>query len=369
MAFDEVNKTTEKNNAWYVTDEKFHTYWIWRGLFNSNDNLQYNKKFTEERKQSIYLKKQIIINYFKNFFLFPVWLLRLLTPWYFKGRNNVWTNLKTILRSREFKPLRFALLSQMVFLVCIGYFTFYKYSQLTRAAGDETASSTISTEIVEQRIVVPSVESYNKLQTIKKQIYLADQKVDALDQISKNISEKLDYDQIVNLTVSSQDILKDVENNADLYFAEQSSSDVNDLFVRTINNKIRRELVLDKLAVNIKVLLASQIQDFDKLQRDISTQTRELLNNLLSNSRFVSTKPYFGKIKHIMDSSLSINRGYLLSRTDFVSQAQFGDVQASQKLEDLDNNFQNYFVNDLGAVFNAYTQEDVLEFGTVDEGK
>ncbi|PIR78061.1 MAG: hypothetical protein COU28_03680, partial [Candidatus Magasanikbacteria bacterium CG10_big_fil_rev_8_21_14_0_10_36_16] len=128
MAFDEVNKTTEKNNAWYVTDEKFHTYWIWRGLFNSNDNLQYNKKFTEERKQSIYLKKQIIINYFKNFFLFPVWLLRLLTPWYFKGRNNVWTNLKTILRSREFKPLRFALLSQMVFLVCIGYFTFYKYS-------------------------------------------------------------------------------------------------------------------------------------------------------------------------------------------------------------------------------------------------
>jgi len=365
MTFDEVNKTTEKNNAWYVTDEKFHTYWIWRGLFNSNDNLQYNKKFTEERKQSIYLKKQIIINYFKNFFLFPVWLLRLLTPWYLKGQNNAWTNLKTILRSREFKPLRFALLSQMVFLVCIGYFTFYKYSQLTRATGDET----LLTDIFEQRIVVPSAESYTKLQAIKKQIYLVDQDVNALDQMSKNVNEKLDYDQIVNLVVSSQDILKDLENNVDLYFTEQSSSDVNDLFVRIVNNKIRQELILDRLAVNVSVLLASKAQDFDNLQSNMSMLTRQLLASLIIDDRFVSSKPYFEKVKHVMDSLLSINRGYLLSRTDLVIQSHSGEVQAIQKLEELDSNFQNYYVNDLGIVFNAYTQEDALDFGKATEGK
>ena len=118
------------DNNFYLSDEKFQNYWFWHGLWKSKSVFAKNSLLLKnEKRQKAYLIGQIIKHYFKNFFLFPIWLLSLLVPSCLKGKNNLWTNLKTIIVNKEFKPLRVALLSQVVFiliLACLGYFVFYK---------------------------------------------------------------------------------------------------------------------------------------------------------------------------------------------------------------------------------------------------
>ena len=149
-----------ENNKGNITNKAkqtdfFDTYWIWRSMVNSYYGLKQTQaedtKLQTNKKRLNYLKKQIILNYLKNFFLFPFWLLSFLISNYFKGKNNLWTNLKTIATKQEFKPLRFAILFQIIFiiiLVFLGYFIFYKYSNPSFATSynwTQTDWSTAST--------------------------------------------------------------------------------------------------------------------------------------------------------------------------------------------------------------------------------
>jgi len=124
------------DNNFYLSDEKFQNYWFWHGLWKSKSGFAKNSLLLKnEKRQKNYLTGQIIKHYFKNFFLFPIWLLSLLVPSYLKGKNNLWTNLKTILVNKEFKPLRIALLSQFIFVIVLGLlgYTVFKNSQTTKA--------------------------------------------------------------------------------------------------------------------------------------------------------------------------------------------------------------------------------------------
>ncbi|PJC53147.1 MAG: hypothetical protein CO029_04175, partial [Candidatus Magasanikbacteria bacterium CG_4_9_14_0_2_um_filter_41_10] len=115
-------------------------YWIWHGFFSSYRSLKTDEKQKTDKKRLSYLRNQIIWYYAKNFFMFPIWFFSLLVPAYMKGEVNVWTNLKTMWRglmSREFRPLRIAMLSQLVFLFFIvqfGVTVFYKNSTPVLAA-------------------------------------------------------------------------------------------------------------------------------------------------------------------------------------------------------------------------------------------
>jgi len=120
----EEEKNYPENSDWYITDEKFQKYWLWHGLFNSKETLKNSPNFIVNRKQIAYLQRQIVISYFKNFFLFPLYVLKLLIPWYLKGKNNVGNNFKNIVRNKEFKPLRFAILSQTIFVIFLVILTF-----------------------------------------------------------------------------------------------------------------------------------------------------------------------------------------------------------------------------------------------------
>ena len=108
-------------------------YWIWMGMIDSYKILKQKDrssgKSKSDRKKLVNLQKQIIWHFLKNFFLFPLWFLSLLVPSYMRGRNNIWTNLRTIgrlINSREFYPLRIAVLSQFVFVFLIVQLLFEK---------------------------------------------------------------------------------------------------------------------------------------------------------------------------------------------------------------------------------------------------
>ena len=106
-------------------------YWLWHGMFSSYKSLKQSDTHNTEKRRLSYLKKQIVLQYIKNFFFYPIWLVRLLTPSYLKGDVNIWTNLKTIITNREFRPLRLAVLSQMAFLFFLAQFgvtVFYKHA-------------------------------------------------------------------------------------------------------------------------------------------------------------------------------------------------------------------------------------------------
>ncbi|KKS51781.1 MAG: hypothetical protein UV82_C0019G0001, partial [Candidatus Magasanikbacteria bacterium GW2011_GWD2_43_18] len=112
-------------------------YWLWHGMFRSYRDLKQEEPHPTNKKRLAYLKKQIVWQYLKIFFLFPIWFVRLLTPSYMKGSVNIWTNIKTIIRNKEFRPLRLAVLSQMVFLFFLAQFgvtVFYKHATPTYAA-------------------------------------------------------------------------------------------------------------------------------------------------------------------------------------------------------------------------------------------
>lgn len=136
----------------------FGSYWVWIGILNSYKCLKQeikngNQKNTD-KKRLLYLQKQIIWYFLKNFFLFPFWFLSLLIPSYMKGEVNVWTNLRTIgklIMSKEFKPLRMAVVSQFVFLyivIQLGFVVFVHFSKPTLAATYnfvQTSWTTVST--------------------------------------------------------------------------------------------------------------------------------------------------------------------------------------------------------------------------------
>jgi len=132
----EEKKNSQENYDWYITDEKFQKYWLWHGLFNSKETLKNSPNFIVNRKQIAYLQRQIVISYFKNFFLFPLYVLKLLSPWYLKGKNDVGKNLKNIVKNKEFKPLRFAVLSQTILIiifVLLGFFILFRYPDTSNA--------------------------------------------------------------------------------------------------------------------------------------------------------------------------------------------------------------------------------------------
>ena len=129
-----ITKTKNKHDQ---SGDNFHNYWIFHGLFASHRQIANNISTEKHRGHLWYLKKQILLHYLKNFFSFPVWLIKLITPDYMKGQVNVWTNIRTIAKKPEFKPLRLAILSQLFFLYAIihlGIFVFYYHSTPTLAA-------------------------------------------------------------------------------------------------------------------------------------------------------------------------------------------------------------------------------------------
>ncbi|PJC52981.1 MAG: hypothetical protein CO030_00035, partial [Candidatus Magasanikbacteria bacterium CG_4_9_14_0_2_um_filter_42_11] len=104
---------------------KNDNYWLWHGMFNSYKSLKESSPAYQDKKRLAYMRNQIILHYVKNFFLFPIWFFSLLIPSYMKGEVNIWTNLRTMwhgLISREFRPLRIAMLSQIVFLFVLVQF-------------------------------------------------------------------------------------------------------------------------------------------------------------------------------------------------------------------------------------------------------
>ncbi len=137
----------------------FANYWIWHELVMSYGKLRKHSKTRRARKELKALGKEILRHYLKNFLYFPVWFIKLITPSYFKGPVNVWTNIRTIVRSPEFHPLRLAVTSQLFFLFLvfrIGAFIIYHYStpadaatfgwvQTTWIGGSSTSTGTHST--------------------------------------------------------------------------------------------------------------------------------------------------------------------------------------------------------------------------------
>src|SRR3989344_587746 len=129
----EINDSV-KNNLYH--------YFLINGFLNSRKLLideyahnELNKK--EYRRQLNYLTRQIVWNYIKNIFLFPIWLIKILTPSFLKGSPNIWTNIKLIATKQEFRPLRMAMMSWLVFtyvLVQGGIFYFQKDIGVVEAA-------------------------------------------------------------------------------------------------------------------------------------------------------------------------------------------------------------------------------------------
>ncbi len=141
------------------TSDSFSNYWIWHELVLSYARLRKNTKTRIVKKQLNFLGRQIVRHYIKNFLYFPVWFFKFLTPSYFKGPVNVWTNIRTIVRSPEFRPLRLAVVSQAVFcfvFIRLGMLIFFNHSipadaatygwiQTTWTGGVATSTATHST--------------------------------------------------------------------------------------------------------------------------------------------------------------------------------------------------------------------------------
>jgi hypothetical protein len=121
-------------------NDRFVNYWTWNGMLHSYTTLKKESAVYQDEHRLKYLRRQIIWHFFKNFFFFPLWLLSLLVPSYMNGEVTVWTNLRTLwhtLTSREFRPLRMAVLMQCVFLYALGhlgYIVFHNYAIPTYAA-------------------------------------------------------------------------------------------------------------------------------------------------------------------------------------------------------------------------------------------
>ncbi len=129
--------------------QKMYRYWILVGLRQSREGLQKecdeNGCDLEEHKRQLgYLRGQIMRQYLKNIFLFPVWFIKILTPSFFKGSPNIWSNLKLILTQKEFHPLRMGIASWLIFsfLVIQGGLYYLRHAQTSKAAVTYTWAQT-----------------------------------------------------------------------------------------------------------------------------------------------------------------------------------------------------------------------------------
>ncbi|PLX27606.1 hypothetical protein C0581_03340 [Candidatus Parcubacteria bacterium] len=88
------------------------------------------------KKRMRYMRKQMFFYFIKNIFYFPIWFVRFLTPSFFKGSPNIWTNLKMIFTHKQFRPLRMGMLAWVffVFLLIEGGIYVVKNSPPTFAA-------------------------------------------------------------------------------------------------------------------------------------------------------------------------------------------------------------------------------------------
>ncbi|MBP9732308.1 MAG: fibronectin type III domain-containing protein [Candidatus Magasanikbacteria bacterium] len=130
-------KVVKPQSRNFNSKSDFAAYWVWHELLLSYGKLRKNTNSRDTKKELSALGKQIFRHYVKNFLYFPVWLFKLLTPSYLKGPVTVWTNLRTILRSSEFRPLRLAVVSQAVFcfvFIRLGMLIFYNLSTPADAA-------------------------------------------------------------------------------------------------------------------------------------------------------------------------------------------------------------------------------------------
>jgi len=146
----------EKNPVIFVILNKLSYYFILsklkqlkRGLKNNYNNIKENRKEDIDRLSRL---GGVLKQYAKHFFLLPVLLAKILTPSFFIGTPNLWTNLKFIATKKEFKPLRMAMVSWAVFTFIIiqGGIFFFKNSPTAEAVSYAwfqtgwTASSTDS---------------------------------------------------------------------------------------------------------------------------------------------------------------------------------------------------------------------------------
>ncbi|MFA7315078.1 MAG: hypothetical protein WC025_04105, partial [Candidatus Magasanikbacteria bacterium] len=120
--------------------DSFGKYWAWHGLWHSHKALK-QKGIQGPVDANVHrlrhLKLQILLHYFRNFFYFPIFLFKFLLPSFMKGKNNVWKNIKTIIKEKEFKPLRIAILSQFLFtliLTQLGILVYQYYTNPSRTA-------------------------------------------------------------------------------------------------------------------------------------------------------------------------------------------------------------------------------------------
>ncbi len=121
--------------------DKLHHYLILPGLHHSEKNLRKNSSADPDsksyKKQMGHLRRQIFFHYLKNIFFFPIYLVKALTPSFFKGSPNIWTNIKMIAVKKEFQPLRMAMISWLVFTYLIiqgGIFFFHRDLMTAEAA-------------------------------------------------------------------------------------------------------------------------------------------------------------------------------------------------------------------------------------------
>ncbi|MDP2693037.1 MAG: hypothetical protein Q8O88_05355, partial [bacterium] len=139
-----MKKEQEAYEADYGVEKKLYRYWLINGLLNSKEMLKQkyieddnnpilnlslrgrssvrsnpvangDSKKNDYKRQLNYLRRQIFWHYFKNIFLFPIWLIKFLLPSFLKGTPNIWTNIKMIATKREFHPLRMAMFAWFVF--------------------------------------------------------------------------------------------------------------------------------------------------------------------------------------------------------------------------------------------------------------
>ncbi len=103
------------------------------------------------RRRLWYLRWQIIKYYGKNFFNFPIILLKLLTPSFLRGDPNIWVNLKSLATRSEFHPLRMAIISWFVFMYVGIHGAYYMFRNAAPAftasyTWTQTAWTTSSTD-------------------------------------------------------------------------------------------------------------------------------------------------------------------------------------------------------------------------------
>ncbi|HRH23501.1 MAG TPA: fibronectin type III domain-containing protein [Candidatus Magasanikbacteria bacterium] len=142
-----VLKVAPSADFTYQSNNILDVYLNWEKLLQSYRTLRKGKKTIASRRRLQRLRKEVFVNYIKHFFSFSLLIFRLILPSYMKGKVTVWTNLRTIAREKEFRPLRIAFFSQLFFLylvIHVGIVVFRDYATPVFAATYTWVQSTWS---------------------------------------------------------------------------------------------------------------------------------------------------------------------------------------------------------------------------------